>query len=661
MQLSKKKALKALEIMLNSRYFEQQISNLFQKKIMHGTTHLNIGQEACQAGLALNLDDGDWIVPTHRCHGYTIASGSSMYKMFSEMFGSSHGLSKGLGGSMHMSDVEHNNPGSSAVVASGVGLAAGLAFALKRKKQKNMAVALLGDGATSRGVVHEIMNISSIWNLPLLFFLENNGYGMSANINRMAAGKSLSDRAKVYNIKSVTIDGNDVEAVYKAVNLAKKYIIQEKKPYFIECRTYRFNGHSKSDPCVYRTREEESYWLNKCPIKTFTNRLIDQKIVNKNEIDILNKACSAFVLQELKKAEAVKDDCLGEEEASKFVFDPFQVEEKRSQFLHRAIGREAIREALLEECQLDDNVVLIGEDIGIYGGCFKVTGDLYTHIDDQIYETPVSEEGFAGIAVGASLLGIRSVVEVMYGDFSTLVSDALINHASKIRFMSAGQFNCPVVFRFPMGCGTGHGAQHSQSLEMMFSNVPGLKIVAPSSPRKAKALLKASIRDNNPVIFLEHKLLYLLEGEVGDENDIMPLGKASILQEGSKVSLISYSYSVNTCIKAVKLLEQSGIGKDVVEIVDINTLAPLDRETIIKSVSKTHRALIVHEAPLAAGFGAEVAATICEDERAFNSLEKPVMRLGGKNSPIPFSPTLEKSSAPSEFEILSALKKLLDI
>ncbi|MGD1815711.1 MAG: alpha-ketoacid dehydrogenase subunit alpha/beta [Pleomorphochaeta sp.] len=660
MQLSKQKALKALEIMLNSRYFEQHISNLFQKKIMHGTTHLNIGQEACQAGLALNLDKEDWIVPTHRCHGYTIASGSSMYKMFSEMFGSSHGLSKGLGGSMHMSDLNHNNPGSSAVVASSVALAAGIAFALKKNNKNNMAVALLGDGATSRGVVHEIMNISSIWELPLLFYLENNGYGMSSSVKTMAAGDSFVDRARVYNIEAISVDGNDLEQVYLAVKKARKYITEEKKPFFIELKTYRFNGHSKSDACVYRTREEESYWLNKCPIKNFEKKLIEQRIVTQEELSIINKASEAYVTKEEEKAEAVKDDFLEIQDVEQFVFAPSTIENNKSDNLHRALGREAIREALLEECLLDKNVILMGEDIGLYGGCFKVTGDLYDKVPNQLFETPVSEEGFANLAIGASLLGVRSVVEIMYGDFSTLISDALINHASKIRFMSAGQFNAPVVFRLPMGCGTGHGAQHSQSLEAMFINVPGIKVVAPSSPRKAKALLKASIRDNNPVVFLEHKLLYLLEEDVGDEKEIMQLGKADLIYEGSAVTLISYGYSTNVCKKAVELFNKEKNRSNLVDLIDLNTLSPLDKDTIINSVKKTHKVIIVHEAPISGGFGAEVASIICEDEKAFDALEKPVIRLAGKNYPIPFSPNLERSVVPTEVEVLANLNKMVN-
>ena len=367
------------------------------------------------------------------------------------------------------------------------------------------------------------------------------------------------------------------------------------------------------------------------------------------------------MLEEINKAEEIKDDLLSVDNLSDFVFDKTKIETNISTNLHRALGREAIREALLEESERDSNVVVIGEDIGLYGGCFKVTGDLYSHIPNQLFETPVSEEGFANLAVGASLLGIRGVVEIMYGDFSTLISDALINHASKIRFMSAGQFNCPVVFRLPMGCGTGHGAQHSQSLESMFTNIPGLKVVEPSSPRKAKALLKASIRDNNPVVFLEHKLLYQIEGEVGDESDIFELGKASVIKEGTSISIISYGYSTNVCLKIVELFKEANLDDNLIEIVDLNTLSPLDKNTILQSVKKTHKAIIVHEAPLSSGFGSEIIATICEDEEAFSLLEKPIIRICGKDLPIPFSPELEKSVVPNESEIFNKVKKLLNL
>lgn len=663
MTLSNEKCLKALHLMHQSRLFEQQIVKLFASGKMHGTTHLNMGQEACQVGLSLALKDNDWIVPTHRCHGYNIATGSSPSAMFSEMFGSKYGLCKGLGGSMHMSDKEHFNLGSSAVVASGVGLATGLAFAHSKQKNKNISVALFGDGASSRGIIHECMNMSSIWNLPVLFFLENNGYGMSTRCDRMISVDSIKSRVDSYNMVGEVVDGNNLEEVYSACERARAYILENERPYLIEAKTYRYNGHSKSDPCVYRSRDEEVEWEKKDPIKRFKASLVQENILNNDDYDALLKEDVEYMEKEILKAKSTKDEYLSMDEAKSFLYSPFEkfiVSECRD--FHRAYGREAIREAILEEAQRDESVYLIGEDIGLYGGCFKVTGDLYKKIKHQIVETPISEEGFAEIAVGAATLGIRSVVEIMYGDFSTLISDALINHASKLQFMSAGQFNCPVVFRLPMGCGTGHGSQHSQSLESMFTNIPGLVLIAPSSPRKAKALLKSAIRNDNPVVFLEHKFLYNLNGEIGDETDLMEIGSCDIERIGSHLSLISYGYSTQVCREAINtLVEENRAYEGAIELIDICTLKPLDSETLIKSVQKTHNCLLVQEAPKFAGFSSEVSNILNSNEKIFNSLENPINVLGGVEMPIPFNPQLEKDSVPTANKIIDKIKSLLNL
>ncbi len=319
--------------------------------------------------------------------------------------------------------------------------------------------------------------------------------------------------------------------------------------------------------------------------------------------------------------------------------------------------REAIREALAEEMRRDRNVVLIGEDVGKYGGCFKVTQGLWDEFGaDQILETPVSEEGFTGLAVGAAMMGLRPVVEIMYGDFSTLASDPLINHAAKTRFMSAGQLGCPLVYRAPSGSGTGHGAQHTQSLEAMFTNVPGLKIVAPSSPRDAKALLKAAIRDDDPVLYFEHKLLYSTLGPVGDENDVAEIGRADIKHAGDDITLISYSHAVRTCLEAADLLSVEGVG---VEVVDLCSLRPLDVPAILASVRKTGRAVVVHDAPAFGGFGGEVVASIVGDCATFSALKAPVRRVCGKELPVPFNEELEKQIVPSVDEIVSVVKLLV--
>jgi pyruvate/2-oxoglutarate/acetoin dehydrogenase E1 component len=357
-------------------------------------------------------------------------------------------------------------------------------------------------------------------------------------------------------------------------------------------------------------------------------------------------------------AEAHKSEHITLKEAMGYLFSPNTEEipyglcAKNSRISYR----EAIREGLAEEMENDPSVVLIGEDIGLYGGCFKVTGNLGDKFPSQVLETPVSEEAFTGLAVGASMLGIRPVVEIMYGDFSTLVSDPMVNHAAKLRFMSGGQLSCPMVLRTPMGSGTGHGAQHTQSLEAMFANVPGLIVVAPSCPGDVKALLKSAIRDNNPVLFFEHKMLYDNLGPVGDSNYVLPLGKAITKKKGNNVTLISYSHAVMTCLEAAAIL--SAQDEIEAEVLDLATLKPMDKDAILRSVKKTGRVVIVHDSPEFGGYGAEVAAIIGSDPICFTSLEAPVVRICGKELPIPFSPELEKQVIPTKEEIVAAVRRL---
>lgn len=293
--MNKEQSLDALRLMLNSRFFEDKTEELFKAGLIHGTTHLANGQEASQAGLCMALDDNDWIVPTHRCHGFTVCRGSHPYKMFCEMFGGKDGLAKGLGGSMHMPDKEFCNLGSSAVVGSGVPLATGIAYYFKRNDINNVSVAIFGDGASSRGSVHESMNLASIWKLPVLFYCENNHYGMSASSDKMVSVKHISERASAYSMPGVTIDGNDVEAVYEASKKAIDYIKSGKGPYLLEVMTYRYKGHSKSDRRLYRTAEEEQQWLLRDPIKLFEKKLIDSGMFTEAEINAEENECKKAI------------------------------------------------------------------------------------------------------------------------------------------------------------------------------------------------------------------------------------------------------------------------------------------------------------------------------------------------------------------------------
>ncbi|MGE4454648.1 MAG: pyruvate dehydrogenase complex E1 component subunit beta [Sphaerochaeta sp.] len=657
MDLSKEQALQALSIMVRSRHFEEQIDEFFKRKEMHGTTHLSIGQEACQAGLSLALNPGDWIVPTHRCHGHTLARGTSERRMFSEMFGSSDGICKGLGGSMHMTDVETWNAGSSAVVGSGINLAIGIGFALKMQKSQALSVAIFGDGATSRGSLHESMNLASVWSLPVLFFCENNNYGMSAAASRMVSTSSIASRAEGYSIPHATVDGNDIEAVYKACKKAVQSIRSNSGPYFLELKTYRCCGHSKSDACVYRDHEEEAKWAERDPIFLFTHTLVESGLFTEEEISHIILEGRKRIEEAIRDALSVRDQRISMEKAMEYLFAEEEEEVfKVCKSTNRISYRDAIREALDEEMSRDKAVHLIGEDIGLYGGCFRVTGDLYKKHASQMHETPVSEEAFTGLAVGSAALGLRPVVEIMYGDFATLASDPIINHAAKMRFMSAGQLSCPMVLRAPIGSGTGHGAQHTQCLEAMFANVPGLIIVAPSCPGDAKALLKSAIRSNNPVIYFEHKHLYNNLGPVGDEAYLMPLGKAVVKKRGKDVTIVSYSHAVQTCLEAATILNlQDEID---VEVIDLATLKPMDGHTIRQSVRKTGRLLSVHDSPEFGGYGAEVISQVTSDPKSFAALKVPPARLCGKESPIPFALELEKQTIPSKEDVVAAVRAL---
>lgn len=633
--------LSLFKTMLRSRLFERKLEELFNQSFLYGTTHLSIGQEACHVGLVSALDDRDWIVPTHRCHGYNVARGTALESMFSEMLGSRDGICKGLGGSMHMTDKATYNLGSSAIVGSGISLAGGVAYALKRQNKDNIAVAIFGDGATSRGTLHEVMNISSVWRLPILFFLENNHYGMSADADRMISTKELFKRADGYSIKSEKVDGNDIHAVLEAVKRAREHILDSGRPYFIECDTYRVCGHSKSDKRVYRTREEELFWEKKDPIKRLGYLLLES--YGEELLYDAFKAVSSEVEEAWLKSLETKDDTLSIEEAEGFVLAPSPIIEATRGETHLGTYREAIREALDEILASDKAFSLMGEDIGAYGGCFGVTGNLYAKYPEQILETPVSEESFIGMAAGAAMVGEHPIAEVMYGDFSTLASDGLINHASKAYFMSAGQLSCPMVYRTPIGGGTGHGSQHTQCLENMFLNVPGLIVLAPSEPYSAKALLKSAAMMANPVLYFEHKALYEEAGEIGDAATLLPIGKGLVSGEGEELLVIGYSRAMSVAKKAIK--ETDAL------FFDLATLAPLDEEGIKEHSSRAKRILIVQDTPIQGSVGESVYRIA----REANSKAE-IKLVSAKSMPVPFSQRLESAVLISKDDILNALK-----
>ncbi len=619
------------ESMVLSRLFERKVEEEFKKGTFCGTTHLSIGQEAAEVGLVKALDEKDWIMPTHRGHTYNLARATKPEKMFLELFGAKGGVCKGIGGSMHMTDISTYNLGASAVVAAGIPIAGGVALALKRQKSHNISVSIFGDGATSRGSLHETMNMASVFNLPILFFLENNHYGMSASAAKVISTSELYKRGASYNIASERVDGNDILAVIASVKKARQYIIREHRPYFIEADTYRLCGHSKSDNRKYRTRLEEEEWEKKDPIKVFASFLLDHGLISENDLEKAYEKVSSYIENEWNSALEKKDEKLTKDELCSLVLAPgcrnMVIPDKA--VTHQGSYREAINEALGEILHSCPSSYLIGEDIGLYGGCFSVTGDLYKTYPNQIIETPVSEEGFTGIAIGSALLGERPICEVMYGDFLTLTSDQLVNHAAKMYFMSAGQLRCPLIMRAPSGGGTGHGVQHSQSLENMFMNIPGLIVVAPSDPYSAKALLKAAALENNPVLFIESKSLYGTIGEIGGEDTYLPIGKCIFTDRGGKTLVISYSRAMALAKKA--LLDEK------VSFLDLATLRPVDRNGIKKYSAKFDNILLLSDTPYEGGILPMVLSCIDNAER------KNIRILTALDCPVPFSPDLERT------------------
>ena len=443
------------------------------------------------------------------------------------------------------------------------------------------------------------------------------------------------------------VDGNDILSVYGAVKEARNYIEEEGKPYFLEVDTYRLCGHSKSDKLLYRTREEEEEWRKKDPIHAFSRYLVGNCLLAEEKIEEIRAEAEKDVLDAWRRAWETKDEILSLEEASSLVTpENVNIEFSPGKENHQGTYREAVREAIAEIFEDDERATLMGEDIGAYGGCFGVTGELYKTWGDRMLETPVSEEAFSGMATGASMLGERPMVEIMYADFMTLASDAVINHGAKTYFMSGGQLKCPMVVRTAMGGGTGHGAQHTACPEAMFLNVPGLKVCAPSSPWSAKALLKAAVKEECPVVFFEHKALYGNKGEIGDSTAILPIGKALVEEKGDKLLVIGYSRGYCEALQALSGYEAT--------FLDLCSLKPLDEEAIKKWARKIGKVLIVENVPLQSSVAESIIRIIMEE-----GIKAEIRVVSALDMPLAFSRKLEYEALPNRERILKEADSLI--
>ncbi|MGQ9682004.1 MAG: alpha-ketoacid dehydrogenase subunit alpha/beta [Anaerolineae bacterium] len=639
--------------MVRIRLFEERAREMYQAGQLPRHGHLCTGQEAVAAAAVAAVKETDYIATTHRGHGHTIARAGDMKGCMAELFGKAAGLCRGRGGTMHTADYEKAMLGAFPVVGASIPIAVGGALAARALGEGRISLAFFGDGAANQGTFHEGINLAAIWDLPVVFVCENNQYAIFTRQSNAMRLDNIADRAQAYGIPGIVVDGNNALAVYVAVREAAERARNGKGPTLIEAKTYRWGGHHTGDPgTVYRSREEVAAWKEKDPIPRLRDHLLELGLAREDELQQLETAAKI----ELEEAVAYAQSAPEPEptEALTDVFAPaYHCGDRAPSAGERDLtGIQALNEALQEEMERDPRLLILGEDIAVRGGPFGVTKGLVDRFGRQrVLDTPISESGFVGAAVGAAMAGVPTVVEVGFIDFCTTAMDPIVNAAAKAFYTSAGRQTVPMVIRTQEGGGVGGGPTHSQCLEAWFAHVPGLKVVLPSTPYDYKGLLKTAIRDPNPVVFIEHKLLYRTRGPVPSEEYCLPMGEAVIRRPGRDVTVVALAAMVSRALQAANTLAAEGID---IEVIDPRTLVPLDAETITRSVRRTGRLIVLQEAALCCSFGAEIARVV--GQMAFDYLEAPI-EVVGTTAPIPFAPALEKIAIPAERELVAAVRR----
>jgi pyruvate/2-oxoglutarate/acetoin dehydrogenase E1 component/TPP-dependent pyruvate/acetoin dehydrogenase alpha subunit len=675
--LTKEELLAMLRQTMEIRAIENNISTLLGKAVLKGASHLYAGEEAVAVGAVAALRPDDLITSTHRGHGHAHAHGDKVAqtpeakqfhynRMMAEVLGKSGGYCKGKGGSMHIADVEHGNLGATGIVGGNIPVAVGAALAQKLQGTDRVVICFFGDGASNTGNFHESLNMASTWDLPVIFVVENNLYGMSVPFKKVTKLPDIADRACAYGIPGEIVDGMDALAVRGSVAKAVERARRGEGPTLIECKTYRWYGHSHSDPRAYRTKEEEAEWKGRDPIVVMKDNMQLVKWLTDEEFDQLDDATTAKLGASMDYSNASPEPNADEVDTDVFApakFTPADYETDRR--LRAAIAKGEVKreisyaaalvEAAREEMLRDPKVFIMGEDVGLYGGAYGATRDLFKEFGEwRVLDTPISEATIGGAAVGAAMAGMRPIAEIMYVDFTPLAMDQIANQGAKNRYMFGGKTTVPMVVRTEGGAGRAIAAHHSQSLESLWTHFPGIYVVMPSTPYDAKGLLKAAIRDDNPVMFIEHKMLYKEKGFVPEEEYIIPFGVADIKRPGKDVTLVTYSRQVLNALEAAKKLAEEGID---VEVIDLRTLKPLDINTIVASVKKTGRLVGVTEAYENTSFINEVMAQV--NEQAFDYLDAPMIRVASANVPVPRAEVLEDRAIPNVSRIMAACRKVV--
>ncbi len=598
-----------------------------------------IGQEAISVGVTAALQQDEWIMPLHRNLGVFTGRHMPLSKLFMQWQGNKEGYSKGRERSFHFGSKEHHICGMISHLGPQLAIADGVALAYKLRGDKKVSLAFSGDGGTSEGDFHEALNTAAVWNLPVIFVIENNGYGLSTPVNEQYKCEHLVDKAKGYGIEGIRIDGNNILEVYDTIKGVREYCISNQKPYLIECTTFRMRGHEEASGVKYVPPALFAQWEKRDPVKNYEAWLIEQNILTNEAISTIKTETKNYIETELAEGYKAENIVPNTEEEIGDVYCKANDQQPKTNSRQQTTYKKfinAISDGLEQSMEKHSNLILMGQDIAEYGGAFKVTeGFVEKFGKARVRNTPLCESAIVGAALGLSLEDYKSVMEMQFADFATVGFNQIINNLAKIHYRW-GQ-NADVVIRMPTGGGVGAGPFHSQSNEAWFVHTPGLKVVYPSSPEDAKGLMIAAINDPNPVLFFEHKALYRsITGAVPNEYYEIEIGKAKTIQQGNDITIITYGAGVHWA------LEYADNNKDIsIEILDLRTLLPLDYSAIKMAAEKTGKVLILHEDSLLGGIGGEIAAWI--NEHCFDKLDAPVMRCASLDTAIPFNIALEKN------------------
>lgn len=644
------------------RRSEEHLARAHQKGLIHGACHTYVGQEAIATGVCANLDAEDTVFSTHRGHGHALAKGVSPRELAAELFGRREGCSRGRGGSMHLFAPEVGMMGTSGIVGPCILQAAGAGYSAKLVGTGRVAVAFFGDGAVNNGAFHEGLNMASIWKLPVLFVCENNQFATEVPFAYSSGNPSVAGRAGSYGLPGVEVDGNDVLAVAGAAREAVERARSGGGATLIECKTYRTRPHAEGmGDYTYRTREDVEGWKERCPIRRHRGVLLQGHFATEADLQAIDDEVEEQAADAIRFAEA--GTYPEPSSATEHIYAAPKADDPDRPIRNGPPtpgGREtsfmkATLEALADAMERDPTIFVMGEGIGQRGGNFATTAGLFARYGPvRLCDTPICERGFVGLAAGAAMTGTRPVIDFMFADFVLDAVGEILNQIAKVQYMSSGRLTMPVLLRGCVGVGHSAATHHSGNYYPMYAHFPGLRVVVPSSAHDAKGLLARALRCDDPVLFLEHREVLAIKGPVPEEPYEIEFGKAAVVREGTDVTVVALALMVHHTLKASQVLAAEGVS---VELIDPRTVAPLDFETILASVRKTGRLLIVDEAFGPFGIGAEIAARMAD--AGFDDLDAPIRRLNGAHTPIPYSPTLEASIVPNPDAIAGAIRDLI--